>query len=80
MNLVKCPCLHQWHGVVCDARGHIVSLDLSQNGLTGTIASEFAGLKWLNSLRLYANSLEGCIPTFSGKLPNLQTCTCKTIN
>ncbi len=72
-NLVKCPCLHQWHGVVCDAQGHIVSLDLSQNGLTGTIASEFSSLKWLNSLKLYANALTGCIPTFFGALPNLQT-------
>ena len=36
-DLGKCPCLHQWHGVVCDAQGHIVSLDLSQNGLTGTM-------------------------------------------
>jgi hypothetical protein len=72
-NLVKCPCLHQWHGVVCDAQGNIVSLDLSQNGLTGTIASEFSGLKWLNSLKLYANALTGCIPAFFGELPNLQT-------
>ena len=72
-NLVKCPCLHQWHGVVCDAQGHIVSLDLSQNGLTGTIPLEFSGLKWLNSLKLYANSLTGCIPRFFGDLPNLQT-------
>ena len=27
----------------------------------------------MNSLKLYANALTGCIPTFFGALPNLQT-------
>ena len=69
----KCPCLHQWHGVVCDAQGHIVSLDLSQNGLVGPIPAAFQALTWLNSIKLYANALTGCIPTFFAGNTNLQT-------
>jgi hypothetical protein len=69
----KCPCLHQWYGVVCDAQGHIVSLDLSQNGLVGPIPAAFQDLTWLNSIKLYANKLTGCIPTFFAGNTNLQT-------
>jgi hypothetical protein len=69
----KCPCLHQWYGVVCDAQGHIVSLDLSQNGLIGPIPAAFQDLTWLNSIKLYANQLTGCIPTFFAGNTNLQT-------
>jgi len=69
----KCPCLHQWYGVVCDAQGHIVSLDISQNNLVGPIPAAFQQLPWLNSIKLYANSLTGCIPTFFAGNTNLQT-------
>jgi hypothetical protein len=65
--------LHQWYGVVCDAQGHIVSLDLSQNGLVGPIPAAFQDLTWLNSIKLYANKLTGCIPTFFAGNTNLQT-------
>ena len=54
--------LEEWHGVVTDSVGYVVSLDLSRNGLTGRVSPAIAELPQLTVLRLGGNSLEGPIP------------------
>ncbi|OUD12040.1 leucine-rich repeat domain-containing protein [Thioflexithrix psekupsensis] len=66
-NRTNRPC--QWYGVQCEA-GHVVALNLPNNGLTGTLPdlSAFTQLKvlWLSN-----NKLSGELPAVE-KLTNLQ--------
>jgi hypothetical protein len=63
------PC--SWHGVNC-YDGHVLSLLLSSNQLSGTIPSELSNLANLKGLYLYVNQLTGPIPPEVGDLASLQ--------
>ncbi len=63
--------LGSWHGVTVDSAGRLTHLDLSQNGLTGTIAPELADLFGLRELLLDRNELTGTIPRELGLLSGL---------
>ena len=50
-------------GVACDAKGNVVSIDLKNRGLTGTIPEELGFLSYLDSLDLSNNFLTGLLPS-----------------
>jgi len=52
--------------------GHVVSIDLTSNGLDGIIPTEIGNLTNLRSLDLSMNQLSGTIPSVIGNLYNLQ--------
>ena len=64
--------LYAWEGVGTDASGHIHTLWLHDNGLTGDIPAELGDLANLEQLWLGFNGLTGEIPSELGKLANLQ--------
>ena len=68
--LTEAP-LGAWHGVVADTSGRVISLDLRENGLRGSIAAELGSLSKLNSLNLSGNELSGSIPSELGNLSTL---------
>ena len=61
----------EWQGVSI-VEGRVVELDISAEGLTGTIPSELGSLANLVVLSLWGNQLTGEIPTELGSLANLQ--------
>lgn len=68
--------LYNWHverGDLWYNRYIPPSLDLSQNGLAGTIPPELGNLRMLNLLNLSFNSLSGPIPGTLASLRTLQT-------
>ena len=54
--------LGEWYGVETDGSGRVVSLDIAENDLFGSIPPEFGGLAHLTYLSLYGNYLSGAIP------------------
>ncbi|KAK4432260.1 Receptor-like protein 18 [Sesamum alatum] len=63
-----------WHGVVCDGSGHVISLDLENEFISGGIENSTAlfGLRYLESLNLASNSFSGIqIPKGLQNLTNL---------
>ncbi|WP_166404777.1 leucine-rich repeat domain-containing protein [Desulfonema ishimotonii] len=65
------PVAGNWHGVTV-VGGHVTSIDLSSNNLTGTIPPELGNLASLQKLYLYSNQLSGTIPPELGNLASLQ--------
>jgi hypothetical protein len=63
------PC--SWCGVTC-ANGRVVDLNLSRNGLTGTLPASLGNLTNLRGLWLQDNQLSGSIPSELSSLANLQ--------
>jgi hypothetical protein len=61
-----------WLGVVCDASGSVVKVELINTGLNGNLGSEIALLSSLTSLSLGQNSLRGTLSTELVSLTNLQ--------
>jgi hypothetical protein len=65
-----------WHGVSCGRGGNrsmgIMSLDLRENNLAGTIPEEIGQLRKLESLSLEKNHLMGAIPSSLGQLGDLK--------
>ena len=70
-NWLSAEPLGDWHGVTTDADGHVTSVSLGNNSLSGTIPTELGNLTNLNDLRLHQNSLSGSIPAELGDLVNL---------
>ena len=64
--------LESWHGVTIGPSGRVTGLDLTRNGLTGTIPAALQNLDELTGLWLGGNSLAGPIPTWLGDLSNLR--------
>lgn len=62
------PC--QWAGLTCE-NGRVVSLDLANNNLTGSIPAEIGNLTALRYLGLNVNNLSGEIPPSIGNLTSL---------
>ena len=65
--------LSKWEGVFTNLQGHVLSLFLSQNQLSGEIPSELGNLEKLETLSLWGNQLSGEIPAALGNLSNLET-------
>ncbi len=76
--------LGEWYGVVTDALGRVVELDLSaeqdkrpgdylSHGLSGAIPPELGNLTHLQHLSLTGNDLSGAVPPELGNLGNLQS-------
>jgi len=59
-------------GVKLDEYERVVELDLSNNGLTGIIASELCNLTNLKILKLHFNQIRGRIPLWLGLLTKLE--------
>ena len=54
--------LSDWYGVVTDSLGYVRELDLSRNGLVGTLPSTLGNLSGLTTLRIGENALSGPLP------------------
>ncbi|OQY26418.1 MAG: hypothetical protein B6244_13670, partial [Candidatus Cloacimonetes bacterium 4572_55] len=61
---------NDWHGVTVSG-GHVTTLDLGSNSLSGSIPPEIGNLTSLTYLYLYSNELSGSIPTEIGNLTSL---------
>lgn len=61
----------EWYGVACSS-GHVDSISLLDNELTGTIPTELENLSELRILDLDTNYLSGSIPKELGDLSNLE--------
>ena len=70
-NWLVTTTVDDWYGVEVDS-GHIISVSLEYNNLTGTIPTQIGNLSNLQYLYLYGNNLSGSIPTQLGNLSNLQ--------
>merc|ERR1719326_1560677 len=70
------PCWDHWYGVTCNEHGHVISLELSDNGLVGKLPVTFGRLQSMIKLdlsstaadyhghpNLYLNRLKGTIPS-----------------
>ena len=64
--------LDEWYGVTTNAYGHVTSLSLDGNGLTGEIPPELGNIANLESLNLHNNQLTQAIPPELGNLSNLE--------
>ena len=65
--------LGDWHGVVTDASGRVVTLWLYANRLSGSIPPELGNLTSLEGLALNYSDLSGPIPPELGNLARLET-------
>ena len=61
--------LGSWYGAVTDSLGYVRELDLSGNGLVGTLPPEVGDLAGLTSLRIGGNDLTGRLPLSLTQLP-----------
>ncbi|KAK9699998.1 hypothetical protein RND81_08G209800 [Saponaria officinalis] len=68
-NEETCPC--SWFGIQC-ANGHVISLNLENLCLEGTIAPELQHLLHIKSIVLRNNSFSGTIPKELGLLKDLK--------
>ena len=64
--------LDEWHGVYTDSEGHVVSLYLGHNSLSGAVPPEIGGLINLSQLGLGFNQLTGTLPPELGNLTRLE--------
>ena len=64
--------LREWHGVRTDDNEWVTSLELSGNGLRGSIPPELGNLAYLTGLNLAGNQISGAIPAELGNLWHLQ--------
>ena len=61
--LVGDPCISGWFGVTCNSGYGIVSLDLSNNNVAGTLPNSIGNLTFLTKLALGGNGVTGSIPS-----------------
>ena len=54
--------VEEWYGVAADSLGHVVTLDLAQNGLAGQLPSNLGLLTRMTELRIGDNNLSGRLP------------------
>jgi Leucine-rich repeat (LRR) protein len=65
-----CPCC--LYGVSCIDDHAVISIDLANNGLSGSIPTEIGLLTALTSLNMSENEIAGTFPTEIGRLTNLE--------
>ena len=62
--------LEEWHGVTADSAGRVTRLDLSDNGLSGSVPASLSHLGSMVSLRIDGNAaLTGPLPLALSQLP-----------
>ncbi|MCS6842722.1 MAG: leucine-rich repeat domain-containing protein [Caldilineales bacterium] len=66
------PCSTPWRGVTC-ADGHVASLQLQDNNLSGPLPASLGDLRRLQSLNLANNDLTGSLPSTLGALAALES-------
>ena len=54
--------LEEWHGVAADSLGRVVTLDLTRNGLAGSLPPALGTLSEMTRLRIGGNALHGRLP------------------
>ena len=64
-NVDKCT----YSGIECNIAGHVVAINLTDHGLSGTIPQEFGMFKYLESIDLSNNQLTGFLPSDFRFLP-----------
>lgn len=62
-----------WHGIELDYSGKVISIDLSNNKLNGSIPASIGTLDKLSSFKLSNNNIMGTIPAEIGLLSELDT-------
>ena len=72
-NWISDSPIWDWHGIAADRAGRVTQVELSRNGLRGTIPSELSDLTHVNYLSLGGNQLTGRIPQGLGDLLRLRT-------
>ena len=70
-NWLTASPISDWYGIERVRNGHVASLNLESNGLTGTIPPEIGEMLYLETLNLAANGLTGIIPPEIGEMPSL---------
>ncbi|KAL4345360.1 hypothetical protein S245_037889 [Arachis hypogaea] len=56
--------MSNWNGLTCSLdQEHVIGLNLSGSGISGSISVEFNHLSYLQTLDLYSKSLTGSIPS-----------------
>ncbi|KAK6932700.1 Leucine-rich repeat-containing N-terminal, plant-type [Dillenia turbinata] len=65
------PCT--WNMVACSSDGFVISLDMANMGLSGTLSPSIGNLSHIQSMLLQNNQLTGPVPAEIGKLSELQT-------
>jgi hypothetical protein len=63
------PC--SWYGITCQS-DHVSQIRLSRNNLVGTLPSQVGDFRWLDTLYLYGNTLQGGIPVALQNLVELR--------
>eukprot|EP00943_MAST-04B_sp_MAST-4B-sp1_P002472 g2472.t1 len=66
------PCNDGWYGIFCDEKGHIITINLSQNHLLGFLPNSLGRLPFLRELILNHNLITGIIPKSFSELKNLE--------
>ena len=61
----------EWHGITTDPEGHVIRIELENNGLSGVVPAAVSGLLYLKSLRLHDNNITGIEDGFAA-MPSLQ--------
>lgn len=61
-----------WYGISCDSNDEVYQINLSDNGLVGTIPTSIGDLTSLERVDLQINSISGIIPTEIGDLPDME--------
>ena len=61
-----------WYGISCDSNDDVYQINLSDNGLVGTIPTSIGDLPSLERVDLQINSISGIIPTEIGDLPDME--------
>ncbi|PKU86185.1 probable LRR receptor-like serine/threonine-protein kinase At5g45780 [Dendrobium catenatum] len=65
------PCT--WTMVGCSPNGLVISLDMANNGLSGTLSASVGNLSHLQTMLLQNNKITGPLPVEIGKLSQLKT-------
>ena len=61
-----------WFGVVCNAQGEVVQINLPNNNLAGVLSSALGNLTYLRLLDVRGNTLTGSLPVFLPMLDSLE--------
>ena len=69
--LIGDPCISGWFGVTCDNNFAVMTLDLTNNNVTGSLSASIGNLINLTKLALSGNGITGSIPSSIISMNNL---------